>query len=73
MGQNVVSRKMSTWVGQYTPLELFWCAPKFIKFLSLNVEGVVVDHIFFRCSICRCVLETLAIKVESCQTSCQNL
>jgi len=36
---NVVSRKMSTWVGQYV------CGPKFTIF-SPNVEGVVVDQVF---------------------------
>ena len=37
------------------------------------MEGVVVDEIFFRCSICRSVPEIFAIKVESCQKSRRNL
>jgi len=47
--------------------------PKFTKVFSPNVEGVVVDQVFLRCSICRCFPEIFAIKVESCQKSCRNL
>jgi len=39
---------MFTWVGQYAPLELFDCGPKFTKSLSPNVERVVVDQVFFQ-------------------------
>jgi len=45
-GRNVVSRKMSIWVGHYEPLELF-CGPNFTHFLLPNMEGVVVDEVFF--------------------------
>ena len=64
---------MSTWVGQYAPLELFCLWTKVHKFFLSNVEGVAVDHIFFRCSICRSVPEIFAIKVESYQKSRLNL
>jgi len=37
------------------------------------VEGVGVDESFFRCSICRSVMEIFAIEVESCQKSGRNL
>jgi len=47
----------------------FVCGPKFTKFLSSNVEGVAVDQVFFRYSICRSVPEIFAMKVESCQKS----
>jgi len=30
-GRNVVFRKMSTWVGQYEPIEFFVCGPEFTK------------------------------------------
>ena len=36
-----------------TSRTFFDCGPKFTKSLSLNVEGVVVDQVFFRCSLCR--------------------
>jgi len=55
------------------PQNFFVCGPKFTKFLSPNVEGVVVDEIFFRCLICWSVTEIFAIKVESCQKSRRNL
>jgi len=66
-GRNAISRKMSTWVGQYEPLELFCSWTKVHQIVSPNVEGAVVDQVFFRCSICRSVPEIFAIKVESCQ------
>ena len=44
-GRNIVSRKMSIWVGHYEPLELFVCGPKFTHFLSPNLEGVD-DEVF---------------------------
>ena len=47
--------------------------PKFTKVLSPNVEGVVADQVFLRCSICRSVPEIFAMKVESCQKSDRNL
>jgi len=37
------------------------------------VEGVAVDQVFFRCSICRSVPEIFAIKVDSCQKWRRNL
>ena len=64
---------MSTWVAQYAPLELFCLWTKFTKFLLTNVEGVAVDQVFFRSSICRSVQEIFGIKVESCRKSRQNL
>jgi len=51
----------------------FVCGPKFIKFLSANVKGVVVEQVFFRCSVCRSVPEIFAIKVESSQKWRRNL
>jgi len=33
------------WVNM-RPQNFLVCGPKFIKFLSSNVEGVVVDHVF---------------------------
>jgi len=38
-----------------------------------NVEGIVVDQVVFRCSICRSVREIFAIIVESCRKSRRNL
>ena len=72
-GRNVISRKMSIWVGHYEPLELFclWTT-KFTNFLLPNVERVVADQVFLRYSICRSVPEIFAIKVESCQKSGRN-
>jgi len=43
------------------------------KVFSPNVEGVMADQVFLRCSICRSVPEIFAIKVESCQKSGRNL
>ena len=37
------------------------------------MQRVVADQVFFRCSICRFILEIFAIKVESCQKSGRNL
>jgi len=52
----------------------FVCGAKFTKFPSPNVEGVAVEQVFFfRCWICRSVLEIFAIKVESSQKSRRNL
>ena len=42
------------------------------SFFSPNVEGVVVDQVYLRCSICRSIPEIFAIKVESCQKSGRN-
>ena len=46
----------------------FVCGAKF-TFFSPNVEGVVVDQVGFRFSICGSVPEIFAIKLESCQKS----
>jgi len=51
----------------------FVCGPKFMVFFSSNVGGVVVAQLLFRFSICGSVSEIFAIKVESCQKSCQIL
>jgi len=67
-GRNVVSRKMSTCVGQYEPIERFVWETKF-TFFSPNMEGVVVDQAVFRFAMCRSVPQIFAIKVESCQKS----
>jgi len=34
------------------PQNFFVCGPTFTKFISPNVEGVVVDQLFFSCLIC---------------------
>ena len=47
----------------------FVCGPKFTNFFSPNLGGVVVYPLPFQFSICRAVLEIIAIKVESCQKS----
>ena len=47
-GGNVVSCKMSTWVGQYAHLEIFCLWTKVHQILSTNVEGVAVDRVFFQ-------------------------
>jgi len=39
------------------------------QLFSPNVEGVVVDKLLFRFSICASIPEIFAIKVESCQKS----
>ena len=56
-GRNIVSRKMSTWVGQYRPLELFclWSKVHLISFVQRG-RGCGWSS-FFRCSICRSVPE----------------
>ena len=51
----------------------FVCGPKFTEVFSPNVEGVVADKVFLRCSICRSFPEIFAMKVESCQKSRRNL
>jgi len=56
---------MPTWVGHYEPLELFCLWTKVHQIFSLNVEGFVLDQVFFRCSICISVPEIFAIKVEN--------
>jgi len=71
-GRNVVSRKMTIWVGHYEPLELFCLWTKVHQFSFAQRGRVVVDQVFFRCSICRSVPEIFAIKVESCQKSRRN-
>jgi len=40
---------------------------------SSNMGGVVVDQLLFQFSTCGSVPEIFAIKVESCQKSCQIL
>jgi len=59
----------------YEPLELFCLWTKVHLLFSPNVEGVVVDEVFFGCwiHVCRSVPEICSIKVESCQKSHQNL
>jgi len=42
------------------------------SFFSPNVEGVAVERVFLRFSICRSFPEIYTIKVESCQKLCQN-
>ena len=42
----------------------FIYGPKYTKFFSPNVGGVVVDKLLFRFSICGSVPEIFAIKVE---------
>jgi len=37
---------MSTWVGQYEPIELCCLWTKVHQFFSPNVEGVVLDQVF---------------------------
>jgi len=49
------------------------CGPKFTKFFSLNVQGVVVEQVFLRFSMCLSFPEIFATKVESCQKTCRNL
>ena len=46
-GGNVVSCKMSTWVGHYAPLELFCLWTKVHQISFPNVEGVAVEQVFF--------------------------
>jgi len=41
--------------------------------LTANVERVVADQVFLRCSICRSIPEIFAIKVDSCQKLGLNL
>jgi len=73
-GRNVVSRKMSIWVGHYEPLELFCLWTKVHQFsFAQRGEGVVADQVFLRCSICRSIPEIFAMKLESCQKSRRNL
>jgi len=67
--QNVVSQKCPFDLVNMSNYNVFVCGPMFTHFLSLNVEGVVVDKILFRFAICRSVLEIFAIKVESSQKS----
>ena len=49
-GRNVpvVSRNMSTWVGQYASLEPFCLSIKVHHISFAQVEGVVVDQAFFQ-------------------------
>jgi len=54
------------------PIELFCLWTKVHIIFLPNVEGVVVDQVFFRRSICRSVPEIFAIKVES-QKSRRNV
>ena len=49
------------------------CGPKFTRFLLSNLEGVVVDQLLFRFSMCPPVSEIFAIKVGRCQKSRRNL
>jgi len=39
------------------------------QFLLLNARGIVLDNAFFRLSTSLSVLETFAVKVESCSKS----
>ena len=68
-GRNIVSRKKSSWVGKHARLYFFVCGPKFTKFLTSNVGGVVVDHLLFRFSFCWVISELFALKVDICQKS----
>jgi len=43
------------------------------NFFRPTWKGLWLTKFFFRCSICRSVPETFAIKVESCQISRRNL
>jgi len=47
-------------------ISVVW-GPKFTKFFSPKVEGVVVERVFLRFLICRSFPDIFAIKVESCQ------
>jgi len=64
---------MFTWVGQYAPLELFWLWTR-VHLISFpqRRRGCGWSS-FFRCSICRSILEIFAVEVESCQKSRRNL
>jgi len=53
------------------PQNFFVCRPKFTKFLSLNVEGVVVDQVFFQ--LFDMLIRSGDICDQSCQKSCRNL
>jgi len=70
---NVVSRKMSTWVGQYEPLELFcsWTKVHLIFFARCG-RGCWWSN-FYPLSTCRSVPEIFAIKFESCQKNARIL
>ena len=59
--------KRINWVGQYAPLDLCCLWTKVHQVFSLNVEGVVVERVFLRFSMCRSFPEIFATKVESCQ------
>ena len=72
-GRNVVSRKMTIWVGHYEPLELFCLWTKVHQFSFVQRGRGSGWWFFFRCSICRSVPETFAIKVESCQNNCAEI
>ena len=50
----------------------FVCGPKFTRFFSSNVGGVVVDQLLFRFSICGSVSEIFAIKVETLSEIAKN-
>jgi len=53
---------MSTWVGQYAPLELFWLWTKCSSsFFPPTWKGLWFIKFFFSCSICRSVPEIFAI------------
>jgi len=73
-GGNVVSCKMSTWVGQYAPLGTFLFVDQSSpNFFCPMWKGLRLIKFFFRCSICRSVPEIFGIKVESCRKSRRNL
>jgi len=52
-----------------SPYNSVVCGPKFIKFLSSNLQGDLVDEILFGFAIRWSVPEIFAIKVESFQKS----
>jgi len=52
---------------------LLICGPKFTKFLTPNMGGVVVDHLLFRFSFCRFIPELFVLKIDSSQKSRQIL
>jgi len=64
---------MTTWVGHYERLEPFCLWTKVHQFYFAQRGMGSGWSRFFRCSICRSVPETFAIKVESCQKSRRNL
>ena len=68
-GRNVVSRKCPLGLVNMSPYIFLFVDQSSRSFFSSNVEGVLVDKIFFRFAICRSVPKIFTIKVERCQKS----